>query len=193
MQIPRRQYVELYGPTVGDRVRLADTDLWLVIERDATVYGEELVFGGGKTVRDGMGQSTRTSAEGALDLVITNVIVVDPVIGVVKADIGIKEGRIVGLGKAGNPATMPEVHPRLVVGPGTEVIAGEHLIATPGGIDTHVHLVCPQQVWEALSNGLTTLIGGGTGPADGTNATTCTPGPWNIGRLLQAIEAFPVN
>ncbi len=193
MLIPRRQYVELYGPTVGDRVRLADTDLWLVIERDATVYGEELVFGAGKTVRDGMGQSTRTSAEGALDLVITNVIVVDPVIGVVKADIGIKEGRIVGLGKAGNPATMPGVDPRLVVGPGTEVLAGEHLIATPGGIDTHVHLVCPQQVWEALSNGLTTLIGGGTGPADGTNATTCTPGPWNIGRLLQAIEAFPVN
>lgn len=191
--IPRRQYVDLYGPTVSDRFRLADTELYLEVERDFAVYGEEVVFGGGKSLRDGMGQSTRTRAEGVLDLVITNAVVVDAVLGIVKGDIGIRDGRIVGIGKAGNPDTMDGVDPRLVVGPGTEVIAGEHLIATAGGIDAHVHMVCPQQVWEALSNGITTLIGGGTGPADGTNATTCTPGPWNISRMLQAIEAFPVN
>lgn len=192
--ISRRQYTDLYGPTSGDRFRLADTELFCEIEQDFLVPGDEVVFGGGKTVRDGMGQcSDLTNAQGALDLVITNAIIMDPVLGILKADIGIKEGRIAGIGKAGNPNTMDGVHPALVIGPGTEVIAGEHLIATPGGIDSHVHMICPQQVYEALSNGLTTLIGGGTGPADGTNATTCTPGPWNIGRMLQAVESFPVN
>ncbi len=191
--IPRHRYASLYGPTVGDRVRLADTNLVIEIERDLTSPGDEIVFGGGKTLRDGQGQSTLASSEGALDVVVTNAIVIDPLLGVVKADIGIKDGRIAAIGKAGNPATMSGVDPRLVVGPGTEAIAGEHLIVTPGAIDAHVHMICPQQVWEALSNGITTLIGGGTGPADGTNATTCTPGPWNIGRMLQAVEAFPVN
>jgi urease subunit alpha len=191
--IPRDRYAALYGPSQGDRVRLADTNLVIEIERDLTTPGDEVVFGGGKTLRDGQGQSTRTNAEGALDLVITNAIVVDPLLGVLKADIGVKEGRIVAVGKAGNPETMAGVDPALVVGPGTEAIAGEHLIVTPGAIDAHVHMICPQQVWDALSNGITTLIGGGTGPADGTNATTCTPGPWNIARMLQAVEAFPVN
>jgi urease subunit alpha len=191
--IPRDRYAALYGPSQGDRVRLADTNLVIEIERDLTTPGDEVVFGGGKTLRDGQGQSTRTNAEGALDLVITNAIVVDPLLGVLKADIGVKEGRIVAVGKAGNPETMSGVDPALVVGPGTEAIAGEHLIVTPGAIDAHVHMICPQQVWDALSNGITTLIGGGTGPADGTNATTCTPGPWNIARMLQAVEAFPVN
>jgi urease subunit alpha len=191
--IPRDRYAALYGPSQGDRVRLADTNLVIEIERDLTVPGDEVVFGGGKTLRDGQGQSTRTNAEGALDLVITNAIVLDPLLGVVKADLGVKEGRIVGVGKAGNPDTMSGVDPALVVGPGTEAIAGEHLIVTPGAIDAHVHMICPQQVWDALSNGITTLLGGGTGPADGTNATTCTPGPWNIARMLQAVEAFPVN
>jgi urease subunit alpha len=193
VRIPRDRYAALYGPTLGDRVRLADTNLVVEIERDLTHPGDEVVFGGGKTLRDGQGQSTLTNAAGALDLVITNAILLDPLLGVLKADIGVKEGRIVGVGKAGNPATMEGVHPSLVVGPGTEAIAGEHLIVTPGGVDAHVHMICPQQVWEALANGITTLIGGGTGPADGTNATTCTPGPWNIARMLQAIEAFPVN
>ncbi|MBX6772298.1 MAG: urease subunit alpha [Chloroflexi bacterium] len=192
-EIPRRQYVELYGPTVGDRIRLADTALEVEIERDLLVHGDEVVFGGGKSIRDGMGQAPITNREGALDLVITNVVVLDPVLGVVKCDLGIREGRIAGLGKAGNPWTMDGVDPSLVIGPGTEVIAGEHLIATPGGIDTHVHMISPQQVVHALSNGITTLIGGGTGPADGTNATTCTPGPWNIARMLEAAEALPVN
>ncbi|MBX6378838.1 MAG: urease subunit alpha, partial [Clostridia bacterium] len=164
------------------------------VERDLLVPGDELVFGGGKTVRDGMGQTPgATSAGGALDLVITNVIVMDPVLGVLKADIGVRDGRIAGIGKAGNPYTMEGVDPRLVVGPGTEVIAGEHLIATPGAIDSHVHMIAPQQVWEALSNGITTFFGGGTGPADGTNATTCTPGPWNIARMLQAVDGLPLN
>jgi urease subunit alpha len=194
MTIPRAQYVALYGPTTGDRVRLADTELVAEIERDLLVPGDEVVFGGGKSIRDGMGQMPgATSAGGALDLVITNAIVMDPLLGILKADIGVKNGLIVGVGKAGNPEMMDGVHPQLVIGPGTEVIAGEHLIATPGGIDTHIHMICPQQVWEALSNGITTLIGGGTGPADGTNATTCTPGPWNIARMLQAAEALPVN
>ncbi|HEU4323964.1 MAG TPA: urease subunit alpha [Roseiflexaceae bacterium] len=192
--IPRRQYAALYGPTVGDRVRLADTALLLGIERDLLTHGDEAVFGGGKTIRDGMAQrSSATSAGGALDLVITSVIVMDPVLGVLKADIGIKGGRIVGIGKAGNPDVMDGVHPALVIGPGTEVIAGEHLIATPGAVDSHIHMICPQQVYEALSNGVTTMIGGGTGPADGTNATTCTSGPWNIARMLEAAEALPVN
>ncbi len=192
--VSRPDYVRLYGPTAGDRFRLADTDLVCEVERDLLVPGEELVFGGGKTVRDGMGQCpAATAAAGALDLVITNVIVMDPILGILKADIGVKDGRIAGIGKAGNPHTMDGVHPALVVGPGTEVINGAHLIATPGGIDSHVHLICPQQVWEALSNGITTLIGGGTGPADGTNATTCTPGPWYIHRMLEAAEGLPVN
>lgn len=192
--IPRRQYAALYGPTTGDRVRLADTTLLLGIERDLLTHGDEAVFGGGKTIRDGMAQrSSATSAGGALDLVITSVIVMDPVLGVVKADIGIKAGRIVGIGKAGNPDVMDGVHPAMVIGPGTEVIAGEHLIATPGAVDSHIHMICPQQVYEALSNGVTTMIGGGTGPADGTNATTCTSGPWNIARMLEAAEALPVN
>ena len=192
--IPRRQYAALYGPTAGDRVRLADTGLLLGIERDLLTHGDEAVFGGGKTIRDGMAQrSNATRAAGALDLVITNVIVMDPVLGVLKADIGVRGGRIVGVGKAGNPDVMDGVHPAMVIGPGTEVIAGEHLIATPGAIDSHIHMICPQQVYEALSNGVTTMIGGGTGPADGTNATTCTPGPWNIARMLEAAEALPIN
>src|SRR5919206_4681606 len=191
--IPRSQYAALYGPTTGDRVRLADTQLLLGIERDLLAHGDEAVFGGGKTIRDGMAQRAITNAGGALDLVITNVIVLDPALGVLKADIGVKNGRIAGIGKAGNPDTMRGVHPQMVIGPGTEVIAGELLIATPGAIDSHIHMIAPQQVYHALSNGITTLIGGGTGPADGTNATTCTPGPWNIARMLEAAEALPVN
>ncbi|HMO59748.1 MAG TPA: urease subunit alpha, partial [Roseiflexaceae bacterium] len=192
-QISRRQYAALYGPTVGDRVRLADTRLLIEIERDLLTHGDEAVFGGGKTIRDGMAQSSLTSRGGALDLVITNVIVLDAILGVVKADIGIKNGRIAGIGKAGNPDTMDGVLPQMVIGPGTEVIAGEHLIATAGAIDSHIHMIAPQQVYEAISNGVTTMIGGGTGPADGTNATTCTPGPWYIARMLEAAEALPVN
>lgn len=188
-RIARKAYAEMYGPTVGDRVRLADTDLWLEVEQDRTLYGEEAKFGGGKVVRDGMGQSQEGSAV-AMDLVITNALVLD-FWGAIKADIGIKAGRIVGLGKAGNPDTQEGV--TLVIGPGTEVIAGEGLIATPGGIDAHVHFICPQLIQDALASGITTLIGGGTGPTTGTNATTCTPGPWNITRMLQAQEAFPVN
>jgi urease subunit alpha len=194
VSIPRARYAALFGPTTGDKVRLADTVLLAEIERDLLTHGDEVVFGGGKSIRDGMGQMPgATSAGGALDLVITNAIVMDPMIGVVKADIGVKDGLIVGIGKAGNPDMMDGVDHRLIVGPGTEVVAGEHLIATPGGIDSHIHMICPQQVWEALSNGITTLIGGGTGPTDGTNATTCTPGPWNIARMLQATDALPVN
>jgi urease subunit alpha len=193
MRISRDRYARLYGPTAGDKFRLADTDLVCEVERDFGVPGEEAVFGGGKTIRDGMAQSQRASSEGALDLVITNVVVIDPILGVVKGDLGIKEGRIVGLGKAGNPDIQDGVDPSLVIGPGTEVIAGEHLIATPGGIDSHVHMICPQQVYEALSNGITTIMGGGTGPADGTNATTCTAGPWNLGRMLQAVDNLPIN
>jgi urease alpha subunit len=193
MRISRDRYARLYGPTAGDKFKLADTDLVCEVERDLGVPGEEAVFGGGKTIRDGMAQSQRSSAEGALDLVITNVVVMDPVLGIVKGDLGIKDGRIVGLGKAGNPDLQDGVTPTLVIGPGTEVIAGEHLIATPGGIDSHIHMICPQQVFEALSNGITTVIGGGTGPADGTNATTCAPGPWNISRMLQAVDGLPVN
>ncbi|GAC1538963.1 MAG: urease subunit alpha [Herpetosiphon sp.] len=192
--IKRSQYATLYGPTVGDRVRLADTQLLLGIEHDLLTPGDEVVFGGGKTIRDGQGQqASATSSGGALDLVITNAMVMDPVLGVIKADIGVKDGRIVGLGKAGNPDTMDGVAPQMVIGPGTEVIAGEHLIATAGLIDTHVHMIAPQQVYHALSSGITTMIGGGTGPADGTNATTCTPGPWYLSRMLQAAEGLPVN
>ncbi|HSA85851.1 MAG TPA: urease subunit alpha [Nitrospira sp.] len=193
MKIPRKQYASLYGPTTGDRVRLADTDLIIEVEKDFTTYGEEAVFGGGKVIRDGMGQSTRvTSANGALDTVITNALILDYT-GIVKADIGIKDGRIVGIGKAGNSDLMPNVTAGMEIGAGTEVIAGEGHIVTAGGIDTHIHFICPQQYWDALSAGITTMIGGGTGPATGTNATTCTPGPWNIHRMLEASDGIPIN
>lgn len=193
LPISRRQYADLYGPTAGDRVRLADTELFVEIERDLTVLGDEAKFGGGKTLRDGMGQSARATREdGVLDLVITNAIVVDHW-GIVKADIGVRDGRIVGIGKAGNPDVMDGVTPEMTVGAGTEVIAGEGKIVTAGGVDAHVHFICPQLVWAALSSGLTTLLGGGTGPAAGTNATTCTPGAWNLARMLEAADAFPVN
>jgi urease subunit alpha len=194
LKIPRKQYVDLYGPTVGDKIRLADTELVIEIERDLLTYGDELVFGGGKSVRDGLGQASGiSSAKGALDLVITNAVVFDSVIGIIKADIGIKNGKISGIGKAGNPYTMDNVSPNMIVGSATEVIAGEHTICTPGIIDTHIHFVSPQQAIEALCNGTTTMIGGGTGPADGTNATSCTPGPWNIQRMLEAIDDLPLN
>jgi urease subunit alpha len=193
LRIPRRQYADLYGPTAGDRIRLADTELLIRIERDLTVPGEEAKFGGGKVLRDGMGQSARaTRAGGALDVVVTNAIIVDHW-GIVKADIGIRDGAIVGIGKAGNPDLMAGVTPGMVVGAATEAIAGEGRIVTAGGLDTHIHFICPQLVVEAISAGLTTMVGGGTGPATGTNATTCTPGEWNIHRMLEAAEAFPVN
>ena len=191
LEIPRRQYVDLYGPTVGDRIRLADTDLIIEIEKDLLRHGDELVFGGGKSVRDGMGQASGVVSRNALDLVITNAVVMDPVIGIIKADIGIKNGRIAGIGKAGNPDVMDGVD--MVVSSGTEVIAGEHTICTPGTIDTHIHFISPQQATEAICAGTTTMIGGGTGPADGTNATTCTPGPWNIHRMLEALDELPLN
>ena len=193
MKISRKQYASLYGPTTGDRVRLADTDIIIEVEEDLTVPGEEAVFGGGKTIRDGMGQSARaTSASGQLDTVITNALILDYT-GVIKADIGIKDGRIVGIGHAGNSDLMPNVTPGMEIGPGTEAISGEGRIITAGGIDTHIHFICPQQCWEALSAGLTTMIGGGTGPSSGTSATTCTPGPWNIHRMLEASEGIPIN
>ncbi|MCP9460459.1 MAG: urease subunit alpha [Nitrospira sp.] len=193
MKIPRRQYNDLYGPTVGDRIRLADTELFIEIERDLTVPGEEAKFGGGKVIRDGMGQSpSATRKSGALDLVITNAVILD-YWGVVKADIGIRDGRIAGIGKAGNPELMPGVTQGMEIGAGTEVISAEGKIVTAGGIDTHIHFICPQIIHEGLSAGLTTLIGGGTGPATGTNATTCTPGPWNIHRMLEAADGFPIN
>jgi urease subunit alpha len=190
LTIDRRQYADLYGPTTGDRVRLADTSLILEVERDFTRYGDEVTFGGGKVIRDGMGQSA--TAVDVLDVVITNALIIDHW-GIVKADIGIKDGRIVGVGKAGNPDILDGVSPDLVIGAGTEVIAGEGKIVTPGGIDTHIHFICPQQVDEAMSSGITTMLGGGTGPATGTNATTCTPGPWNVARMLQAADVYPVN
>ena len=192
--LERRAYAEIFGPTVGDRVRLADTDLILEVEEDFTLragsYGEEVKFGGGKTIRDGMAQSQRTREQGAVDTVITNALILDHW-GVVKADIGLKAGRIVSIGKAGNPDVQSGVE--IVIGPGTEVIAGEGHIVTAGGIDTHIHFICPQQIEEALASGITTMIGGGTGPATGTFATTCTPGPWHIERMLQAADAFPMN
>ncbi|SDB95239.1 urease subunit alpha [Raineyella antarctica] len=192
--ISRQEYAALYGPTTGDKVRLADTSLYIEIEQDLLVHGDELVFGGGKTARDGMGQMPGLrNDQGVLDLVITNVVVLDPMLGVIKADIGVKDGKIAGIGKSGNPQVMDGVHRDLVVGAGTEVIAGEGLIATAGGIDSHIHMISPQQAYDALSNGITTMIGGGTGPADGTAATTCTPGPWNIARMLEAAEGLPVN
>jgi urease subunit alpha len=189
MKIGRRAYAEMFGPTVGDRVRLADTTLVIEVERDLTVYGEEVKFGGGKVIRDGMGQSQRVSRDTA-DTVITNALVVDWT-GIVKCDIAIKDGRIAALGKAGNPDIQPGVD--IVIGPGTEIIAGEGLIVTAGGIDAHIHFICPQQIEEALMSGVTTMIGGGTGPATGTAATTCTPGPWHIHRMLEAVDAFPMN
>jgi urease subunit alpha len=193
LRIPRRQYADLYGPTTGDRIRLADTGLLIAVERDLTLAGEEAKFGGGKNLRDGMGQSGSVSAAaGGLDLVITNAVILDHW-GIVKADIGVRAGRIVAIGKAGNPDIMDGVTPGMAVGAGTEVIAAENCIVTAGGIDAHVHFICPQLAWEALSAGITTLLGGGTGPATGTNATTCTPGPWNIHRMLQAGEGLPVN
>ncbi|WP_217164625.1 urease subunit alpha [Streptomyces sp. AC512_CC834] len=194
--LSRKQYADLFGPTVGDRFRLADTNLVVEVEKDVREgsYGDEVVYGGGKTMRDGMASDPQaTAAQGALDLVITNVVVMDPVIGVVKCDIGVKDGFIAGIGKSGNPQTQDAVDPRLVVGTGTEVIAGEHLIATAGAMDSHVHFISPQQCEQALSNGITTLFGGGTGPTDGSNGTTCTPGPYNIARLLEAAEDLPVN
>ena len=187
--ITRRAYAEMFGPTTGDRVRLADTDLWIEVERDHTTYGEEVKFGGGKVIRDGMGQSQRRAHEVA-DTVITNALIVD-YLGIVKADIGIKNGRISGIGKAGNPDIQPAVD--IVIGAATEIIAGEGSIVTAGAIDCHIHLICPQQIEEALMSGVTTMIGGGTGPATGTAATTCSPGPWHIGRMLQSLDAFPMN
>jgi urease subunit alpha len=194
-KLGRRTYADLYGPTTGDRVRLADTELIVEVEKDFTAYGDEITFGGGKVIRDGMGQSstaTREAQPGALDLVITNALIVDHW-GIVKGDIGIRNGRIVKVGKAGNPDTMAGVDPELVVGAATEVIAGENCIVTAGAIDSHIHFISPQQIYEALSNGTTTMLGGGTGPATGTNATTCTPGAWNLARMLQAAEAWPMN
>ena len=192
LPINRRAYAQMYGPTVGDRVRLADTELIIEVEQDATVYGDEVKFGGGKVLRDGMGQSPQVTAEDAPDLLITNALIIDHW-GIVKADIGIKNGRIVAIGKAGNPGLMAGVHPQLIVGASTEVLAGEGLIVTPGGIDPHVHFICPQLIPEAMTSGITTMLGGGTGPATGTNATTCTPGPWNMHRMLQAAEEYPMN
>jgi urease subunit alpha len=186
----RAAYAQMFGPTVGDRIRLADTDLLIEVEQDHTVYGEEVRFGGGKVIRDGMGQSQRSRAEGAVDTVITNALILDHW-GIIKADIAVKAGRIAAIGKAGNPDVQPKVD--IVIGPGTEVISGEGKIVTAGGIDTHVHYICPQQIEEALYSGITTMMGGGTGPATGTNATTCTPGPWHIERMLEAADALPMN
>jgi len=193
MKITRETYADIYGPTVGDKVRLADTELFIEVEKDCTVYGDESKFGGGKTLRDGMGQSPNaTRSDGALDLVITNALILDHW-GIVKADIGVRDGRIIGIGKSGNPNLMDGVGAEMIVGAGTEVIAGEGMIVTAGGIDAHIHFICPQQINEALASGITTMIGGGTGPATGTNATTCTPGVWNIGRMLETVEGFPIN
>jgi urease subunit alpha len=190
VRIPRSVYAEMFGPTTGDRVRLADTDLIIEVEKDFTTYGEEVKFGGGKVIRDGMGQSQATNRRGAVDTVITNALILDHW-GIVKADIGIRDGRIAAIGKAGNPDIQPDV--TIVIGPGSEVIAGEGKIVTAGGFDTHIHFICPQQIEEALMSGITSMLGGGTGPAAGTNATTCTPGPWHIARMIQAADAFPMN
>ncbi len=187
--ISRQAYADMFGPTVGDRVRLADTELFLEVERDLTVYGDEVKFGGGKVIRDGMGQS-QCDASRSMDLVITNALIVDYG-GIIKADVGVKDGRIAAIGKAGNPDTQDLVD--IIIGPGTEIIAGEGKILTAGGIDAHIHFICPQQIEEALMSGVTTMLGGGTGPATGTNATTCTPGPWNIHRMLQSLDGFPMN
>ncbi len=189
-RISRSSYADMFGPTVGDRIRLADTDLIIEVEKDFTTYGEEVKFGGGKVIRDGMGQAQTTRAEGAVDTVITNVVVVDHT-GVYKADIGLKDGKIHAIGKAGNPDVQPGVN--IIVGPGTDAIAGEGKILTAGGFDSHIHFICPQQIDDALYSGVTTMLGGGTGPSTGTAATTCTPGPWHMQRMLQASEAFPMN
>jgi len=189
-KISRRIYADMFGPTTGDRVRLADTELFIEVEKDFTTYGEEVKFGGGKVIRDGMGQSQMTRAQGAVDTVITNALILDHW-GIVKADVGLKAGRIAAIGKAGNPDIQPGV--TIVIGPGTEIIAGEGKILTAGGFDAHIHFICPQQVEDALMSGITTLLGGGTGPAHGTLATTCTPGPWHIGRMIQAADGLPVN
>jgi urease subunit alpha len=202
-QLEKRAYAEMYGPTVGDRVRLADTDLIIQVEDDYTLraggYGEEVKFGGGKTIRDGMAQSQRTrngplgtgaQAGGAMDAVLTNALIIDHW-GIIKADIGIKNSRIAAIGKAGNPDTQPGVD--IIIGPGTEIISCEGMVVTAGAIDTHIHFIAPQQIEEALASGVTTMLGGGTGPATGTFATTCTPGPWNLERMLQAADAFPMN
>jgi urease subunit alpha len=188
--LSRAAYADMFGPTTGDRLRLADTELFIEVERDLTVYGEEVKFGGGKVIRDGMGQSQRSRAEGAVDTVITNALILDHW-GIVKADIGIRDGRIAGIGKAGNPDIQPGID--IIIGPGTEAIAGEGKIITAGGIDVHIHFICPQQIEEALQSGVTTMMGGGTGPAAGTAATTCTPGPWHIARMMQAAEGFAMN
>ncbi|HIY02527.1 MAG TPA: urease subunit alpha [Candidatus Blautia faecipullorum] len=193
IKISGEKYAMMYGPTAGDKVRLADTDLVIEVEKDYTTYGDEIKFGGGKTIRDGMGQSVKTtSADGDLDLVITNALIVDST-GIIKADIGIKDGKIKGIGKAGNPSVMDGVTPGMTVGASTEALAGEGMIVTAGGIDTHIHFICPQQIDCALYSGVTTMIGGGTGPADGTNATTCTPGPWNLEMMLRAADEYPMN
>jgi len=189
-KISRAVYADMFGPTTGDRVRLADTDLVIEVEKDFTTYGEEMKFGGGKVIRDGMGQSQLSSKQGAVDTVITNALIVDHW-GIVKADVGIKDGKIFAIGKAGNPDIQPNV--TIIVGPGTDVIAGEGKILTAGGFDSHIHFICPQQVDDALMSGVTTMLGGGTGPSHGTFATTCTPGPWHIGRMIQSFDAFPVN
>ena len=189
-RMERGAYALTYGPTAGDRIRLADTNLVIQVEKDLAIPGEEVKFGGGKTIRDGMGQSQRSRAEGAMDTVITNAVIVDHW-GIVKADVGLKDGRIAAIGKAGNPDTQPGID--ILIGPGTEIIAGEGRLLTAGGIDAHIHWICPQQADEAIYSGVTTMIGGGTGPAEGTSATTCTPGPWHIGRMLRAIEGLPVN
>ena len=189
-KISRAAYADMFGPTTGDRVRLADTQLIVEVERDHTIYGEEVKFGGGKVIRDGMGQSQVTRAKGAVDTVITNALIIDHW-GIVKADVGLRDGRISGIGKAGNPDIQPGV--TIIVGPGTEVIAGEGKILTAGGFDTHIHFICPQQIEEALASGITSMLGGGTGPATGTNATTCTPGPWHLARMIEAADAFPMN
>jgi urease subunit alpha len=189
-KLSRAAYAGMYGPTVGDRVRLADTEIFIEVEKDFTTYGEEVKFGGGKVIRDGMGQSQVTRAQGAMDTVITNALILDHW-GVVKADIGLRGGRIAAIGKAGNPDTQPNVD--IIIGPGTEIIAGEGRILTAGGLDVHIHFICPQQIEEALASGITSMFGGGTGPAHGTLATTCTPGPWHMERMLQAAEGFPMN
>ncbi|MGX0976056.1 urease subunit alpha [Roseovarius sp. MBR-51] len=188
--IPRAAYAAMYGPTTGDRLRLGDTDLIIEVERDLTTYGEEVKFGGGKVIRDGMGQSQTTRAGGAMDTVITNALIVDHQ-GITKADVGLRDGLIAAIGKAGNPDTQSGVD--IIIGPGTEIIAGEGRILTPGGFDAHIHFICPQQIEDALHSGITTMLGGGTGPAHGTLATTCTPGAWHIGRMLQSLDAFPMN
>jgi urease subunit alpha len=197
ISFPRNAYAAMFGPTTGDKVRLADTDLYIEVERDFTTYGEEVKFGGGKVIRDGMGQGQMTNAEGAADTVITNALILDHW-GIVKADIGIRNGRISGIGKAGNPDIQAgfgnmDPHETIIIGPGTDVIAGEGKIITAGGFDSHIHFICPQQIEDALMSGLTTMLGGGTGPSAGTSATTCTPGPWHMAQMLRAADSFPMN